>query len=106
MPSRDGGYLMRDERAGGGTLLELKTVTCRHCNKVVVLNPERTRPREYCRKCDGYVCDRAGCILNCIPMDRTLEMAVKFPDEPGYLLYGPNGEPLVSQKALDKTKVY
>jgi hypothetical protein len=105
MPTRDGGYLMNDNRASGGRLVEMKTFTCAHCNAVVVMHPERTRPREYCRKCDAIVCDKAGCILNCLPMERVLEMAVKFPDEP-HLLYGPDNLPLVSRQALDKTKVY
>lgn len=100
------GWLMRDERVSGGELLEVATACCKHCNAVVMLNPQRTRPREYCHKCDGYVCDKGGCIVNCIPMGRVLEMAVKFPDEPNFLLYDQNGRPLVSSQALDKTKVY
>lgn len=86
-------------------MVEVATATCKHCNRVVLLRTDRTRPREYCRKCDGYVCDAAGCVLNCIPMQRVLEMASKFPNEP-HLLYGPNGEPLVGSPAFDKTKVY
>lgn len=105
MRKGDGGYLMNDNRASGGKLEEFRTETCSHCNAVVILNPERTRPREYCRRCDHYVCDKAGCIVNCIPMDRVIDMAVRFPDQP-YLLYGPNGEPLIASAPLDKTKVY
>lgn len=105
MPKSDGGYLMNDNRANGGVLQELKTSTCAHCNAVVVLHPQRTRPREYCRKCDSYVCDKAGCIVNCIPMDRVIEMAARFPNQP-YLLYGPDNQPLISTQVLDKTKVY
>lgn len=105
MPKQDGGYLMNDSRAAGGTLQEFKTVACSHCNAIVVLNPARTRPREYCRKCDHYVCDKPGCIVNCIPMGRIIDMAVRFPGLP-YLLYGPSGEPLIGSEPLDKTKVY
>jgi hypothetical protein len=39
---------------------ESATVTCAHCNAVVVLNPLRTRDREYCAPCDRYICDRCG----------------------------------------------
>src|SRR5262249_28115217 len=42
-----------------GTLFESATVTCNHCKCVVVLNPDRKRPRGYCPGCDGFTCD--GC---------------------------------------------
>jgi hypothetical protein len=42
--------------AGQGTF-ESSTFTCSHCESVVVLNPDRSRPRGYCPKCDHYVCD-------------------------------------------------
>lgn len=79
MPSlkRHEGYLMVDHRAspglpadfykplgiesppiaGEGKMVEAATITCSHCNGVVVLNPLRTRPRAYCAKCDHYICD-------------------------------------------------
>lgn len=53
--------------------MECATVTCLHCNVVVVLNPKRTRPRGYCAKCDGYVCDRPGCGLECRPFAKLLD---------------------------------
>lgn len=42
--------------AGKG-VFESATFTCSHCQVVVVLNPDRSRDRGYCRKCDHYVCD-------------------------------------------------
>lgn len=51
------GYLLMDHRVSGGTLTEVPTVTCCHCNRVVILNPQRTRPRHYCPKCNAYACD-------------------------------------------------
>lgn len=63
------GYLLVDHRAGPGlgrpgetplahgTLFEAPTYTCSHCQRVVVVNPNRTRERGYCRKCDRLVCD-------------------------------------------------
>ncbi len=48
-----------------GKTFECATVTCAHCNVVVFLNPNRTRARGYCQKCDAYVCDQAGCALEC-----------------------------------------
>ena len=65
------GYLMIDHRnspgfscdevgttaLGPGKLYESATFTCSHCQRVVVINPSRTRERGYCPKCDHYVCD-------------------------------------------------
>lgn len=42
--------------SGRGTF-EAPTITCSHCQKVVVLNPLRNRDRAYCAKCDHYICD-------------------------------------------------
>ena len=71
------GYLMIDHRATEGVsdatmvasglpvgsgrgLFETPTYTCSHCQYVVVMNPARTREREYCRGCDSYICDGCG----------------------------------------------
>jgi hypothetical protein len=71
------GYLMIDHRATEGVadevivkdglpvgagrgLFESPTYTCSHCQYVVVMNPLRTREREYCRGCDSYICDGCG----------------------------------------------
>lgn len=67
------GELFIDNRLSGGSLFESATVTCAHCHKVVVLNPDRTRARGYCRKCDQYVCDNPGCNAECTPMDKILD---------------------------------
>ena len=40
-----------------GRMVEMATIGCCHCGAVVVVNPERIRPREYCQKCDRYICD-------------------------------------------------
>lgn len=42
---------------GGGMKFEASTITCSHCQRVVIVNPARTRQRGYCPKCDHYVCD-------------------------------------------------
>ncbi len=70
---RDGGYLCIDHRAspglpadiagnlapmlGEGRVFEAGTYTCSHCKCVVMKNPFRIRPREYCRACDHVICD-------------------------------------------------
>jgi hypothetical protein len=40
-----------------GRMLELGIYTCRHCQKEIIKNPQRTRPRGYCASCDHYICD-------------------------------------------------
>lgn len=72
--------------AGAGKgLYESATYTCSHCNRVVVIEPKRTRERGYCRKCSSRVCDPCTAImastLECRTMkqviDEALELAVK-----------------------------
>lgn len=41
-----------------GKLYEQATLTCCHCTTIVIKNPQRTRARENCPKCDNsYLCD-------------------------------------------------
>lgn len=61
--------------ARSGMALESATVTCCHCQVVVVLNPLRTRPRGYCQKCDRYICDSPVCHRDCTPFERVLDQA-------------------------------
>lgn len=42
---------------GEGKVFESATITCSHCKMPFIKNPERVRPREYCKKCDHYICD-------------------------------------------------
>lgn len=74
------GYLLIDHRASPGTTLvpegaayESATITCSHCQTVVVLNPLRTRERGYCRRCDHYVCDNPACNVECTPYTKILD---------------------------------
>lgn len=70
--------------AGKG-LFEAATVTCSHCQVMVVINPLRTRARPYCPKCDHYICDLCYGVLTqtgaCKTfkqiVDDTLEAAIK-----------------------------
>lgn len=57
---------------GGAPNFESATLVCCHCGTLVVLNPDRTRPRGYCRKCDQYVCDSPGCV-ECRPFEKLLD---------------------------------
>jgi hypothetical protein len=72
--------------AGEGAIYESATYTCSHCQTVVIINPQRTRSRGYCRKCNHNICDRceAARVANggeCMTMneriDRIQNAAVK-----------------------------
>ena len=69
------GYIMIDHRNSPGVpdevmvkqglipgsgrgLFESATFTCPYCETVVIMNPDRSRPRGYDRKLDRYICDR------------------------------------------------
>ena len=45
-----------------GKILEANTITCAHCQRGVILNPQRRHEREWCSKCDHYLCDNCGLI--------------------------------------------
>lgn len=104
-------------RVGGGkgTLLmtngitgerqEFHTLTCCHCNRVVVLKPERARERGWCAKCNHYVCDHAVCNAECNPIQEAIELGLKYPDEP-VLLRGPKGEVLFDTRLRDKERIH
>ena len=59
--------------ARGGQRFETATYTCRHCNAVVIVNPQRSRERNVCRRCMAVVCDRPTCVLECQPFDALVE---------------------------------
>lgn len=83
---RQGGYLQIDNRAapaspatrdlpggiGSGALLELDTFSCVHCQRVVLKNPLRLRPREVCMKCMAVVCDTCA-PLDCRPFQKLID---------------------------------
>ena len=85
---RHEGYLLIDNRGlpaipqhpdkrfdpiGRNQLYECATITCAHCNTVVILRPDRSRPRNYCRKCDKYICDNPACSVDCFSFDKLLD---------------------------------
>jgi hypothetical protein len=61
------GYLEIDHRAAEMALppgvarhFEADTYTCTHCERVVVLNPQRRRERYKCSGCNHHVCDECA----------------------------------------------
>lgn len=62
---------------GEGRKFESATLTCHHCQGLVILNPARTRERNYCPGCDHYICDvceqRRARTLECVPFRQVLD---------------------------------
>lgn len=81
---RHEGYLLIDNRASGDGLMESATVTCSHCHRIVVLNPDRTRPREYCSGCDHYICDGCAAIRSSQPACLTLNAVLDRQQEAAF----------------------
>lgn len=74
---------------GRGQMLEAPTMTCSHCQRVVIFNPKRTRARAHCYSCDHFICD--GCeaervLLNrpCKPMKQKIEEYLEGLIKPGH----------------------
>lgn len=61
---------------GAGQVFESAITVCHSCGGDVVLNPNRSREREWCMIHDAYLCDR--CALRrkvtgvCVPLKQTL----------------------------------
>lgn len=68
-------FSMVDNRNSGGGLLEMDVRNCPHCERDVILNPDRTRPRNHCYKCDAYICDAIECRLECVPFKKVVAEA-------------------------------
>ena len=63
--------------AGAGRgLFESATYTCSHCQSIVILNPNRTREREYCRGCNHLICDACATIKAQTGLCRTFEQVI------------------------------
>lgn len=76
------GYLLIDHRNSPGieglpSFFEAPTFTCKHCQAIVVKNPDRKRERAYCRGCDHLICDPCAAIkqqtLTCRTFDQVID---------------------------------
>lgn len=74
--------------AGRG-MFEAPTYTCSHCQRVVVVNPLRTRAREWCAKCDRIICDQCSKVMAATGVCESFE---RFADS--YLNAASKGAPL------------
>lgn len=61
---------------GAGQVFESAMVVCHSCGADVILNPKRTREREWCSMHDGYLCD--ACAMrrklsgSCVPLTQKI----------------------------------
>jgi hypothetical protein len=61
---------------GAGQTFESAMAICHSCGGDIILNPKRTRDREWCMEHDAYLCDR--CALrrkltgSCVPLQKKL----------------------------------
>lgn len=64
---------------GAGQTFESAMVVCHCCGADVVLNPNRSRDREWCMAHDAYLCDPCGAArkagAECVPYARKIELA-------------------------------
>lgn len=118
------GYLLIDNRHGpvplvqplptGETLViapgetfEAPTLTCFHCNSIVVLNPRRSRPRNWCRSCNAYICDAPGCNRECMPIEACVDLALKYPNSgQSFLTRGKDGAVLFDPRFRDLERIH
>lgn len=80
---RDLGWYMIDHRAPGtptifgNNLFEAHTYTCKHCTALVVMNPDRKRPRYKCKGCEHHICDPCSVIhaagAPCVTMQEAID---------------------------------
>ncbi len=75
-PKRFDQGVLLEENLVDNVRQELPTLTCCHCNNVVVLHPQRERDRKWCSKCDQYVCDSPGCNVECFPYAKMVDYVV------------------------------
>lgn len=90
-----------------GETFEAPTLTCCHCNTVTVLNPRRSRPRNYCRKCNAYCCDSPGCNRDCTPTQLCVDLALAHVGSgQDFLGRAKQGEVLFDRRLADRERVF
>lgn len=57
---------------GAGQVFESALSVCHGCGAQIILNPNRSRPREWCMVHDGYLCDSCAVTRkltgSCVPL--------------------------------------
>ncbi len=66
-------------------LYESATYTCSHCNSVIVMNPQRTRERGFCRGCSQVICDACSLVRSqtfaCKTMSQVIDETLAAADK-------------------------
>ena len=62
---------------GAGKIFESGLKNCCHCGADVIMHPQRTRAREWCWKCDAYICDGCGLRMKVEGVHRTLQATLE-----------------------------
>lgn len=81
---KPGGMLVLGN-VGSDKKTELPTYTCGHCNRCVVMRPDRVRPRHQCKSCGKRVCDLCG-VQECNVFERDVERAFRDKNGQPWLL--------------------
>lgn len=116
MPRKQAGEIeafipvIRDGELAGIREVHVDTLTCAHCNRVVMLNPERKRARGFCYRCDNYVCDFPICRSECNPIIQSVELLWKyqgteFANQP-FLNRGKDGAILFRLELRDAERIF
>jgi hypothetical protein len=62
---------------GAGQMFESAIAICHCCAGDIILNPGRTREREWCMEHDAYMCDRCAMMRkltgSCVPLAKRLQ---------------------------------
>lgn len=85
-------------RIRDGAIYHCATMTCTHCATAVIVNELRVRPREYCRTCDGYVCDycaRTRAEAGAAYVHRSFKELADLVRSGNYTLQGPASAPIL-----------
>ena len=61
---------------GSGQVFESSIAVCHCCGSDIILNPNRSREREWCSQHDAYMCDRCALTRkltgSCVPLQKKL----------------------------------
>lgn len=61
---------------GAGQIFESAVTICHGCGRDIILNPNRSRAREWCMEHDAYLCDGCGLTRkltgSCVPLKKRL----------------------------------
>lgn len=73
--SKQGGYLLITDPDGGNRHLERDCYTCRHCSRIVTVEPfcSPTDIGRRCGSCDGLLCPRCSMQDACTHVEKRLE---------------------------------